>query len=52
MSDETYQETLKVVGGEGKESVLVEICSIVGYYTHVCFTLNTFNIPGRRTTNK
>lgn len=43
VSEETYQETLKAVGG--KESVLVEITSIIGYYTYVAYTLNAFNIP-------
>ena len=41
--EETYQKTLKAVGGE--ESVLVEITSIIGYYTYVAYTLNAFNIP-------
>lgn len=46
VSDETYQETLKAVGGE--ESVLVEITSIIGYYTYVAYTLNAFNIPFKK----
>jgi 4-carboxymuconolactone decarboxylase len=47
ISEETYQATLKAVNG--KESVLVEITSIIGYYTYVAYTLNAFNIPFVRT---
>ena len=43
ISEETYQATLQAVGD--KESVLVEITSIIGYYTYVAYTLNAFNIP-------
>ena len=43
ISEETYQATLRAVNG--KESVLVEITSIIGYYTYVAYTLNAFNIP-------
>ena len=43
ISDETYETTKAALGG--KDSVLVEITSIVGYYTYVSYTLNVFNIP-------
>eukprot|EP00591_Stephanopyxis_turris_P010218 CAMPEP_0195515132 /NCGR_PEP_ID=MMETSP0794_2-20130614/6314_1 /TAXON_ID=515487 /ORGANISM="Stephanopyxis turris, Strain CCMP 815" /LENGTH=180 /DNA_ID=CAMNT_0040643515 /DNA_START=174 /DNA_END=717 /DNA_ORIENTATION=- len=43
VSESTYAATKAAVNG--KESVLVEITSIVGYYTYVAFTLNVFNIP-------
>mmetsp|Transcript_12712 Transcript_12712/g.37411 ORF Transcript_12712/g.37411 Transcript_12712/m.37411 type:complete len:225 (+) Transcript_12712:155-829(+) len=43
VSDETYENTLEAV--DGKEAVLVEITSIVGYYTHCAYTLNVFRIP-------
>lgn len=43
VSDEIYESTKCAV--EGKESVLVEITSIVGYYTFVAYTLNVFRIP-------
>lgn len=43
VSDKTYQQTKARVGG--KDSVLVEITSIVGYYTYVAYTLNVFQIP-------
>ena len=43
VSDGTYHET-KVTFNQ-KESVLVEIISIIGYYTYVAYTLNVFNIP-------
>jgi len=43
VSDETYETTKKVMGG--KDSVLVEIVSISGYYTYVAYTLNVFRIP-------
>jgi 4-carboxymuconolactone decarboxylase len=43
VSDETYSSTKAAV--ENKDSVLVEITSIVGYYTLVSYTLNVFNIP-------
>ncbi len=42
--DELYEEAKKVLG-EGKDEVLVEITSIVGYYTFVAYTLNVFRIP-------
>lgn len=41
--DETYNETKSKLGG--KDSTLVEIVSIVGYYTYVAYTLNVFQIP-------
>lgn len=43
VSEETYENTKRAVGGE--ESVLVELTSIVGYYTFVAYTLNVFCIP-------
>ncbi|KAL7575433.1 hypothetical protein ACA910_007334 [Epithemia clementina (nom. ined.)] len=43
MSDQTYKRTRAKVGH--KDSVLVEITSIVGYYTFVAYTLNVFRIP-------
>ena len=42
VSDETYQYTKKAM--DGKDSVLVELTSIVGYYVYVSFTLNVFGI--------
>lgn len=43
VSDETYAMTREAVGG--KDAVLVEITSIVGYYAFVSYTLNVFRIP-------
>jgi 4-carboxymuconolactone decarboxylase len=43
VSDETYELTKQAVND--KDSVLVEITSIVGYYTFVAYTLNVFRIP-------
>lgn len=43
VSDATYQATKAAL--DGQDSVLVEITSIVGYYTFVCYTLNVFHIP-------
>lgn len=43
VSEETYQKTRQMLGG--KDSVLVEITSIVGYYAFVSYTLNVFQIP-------
>ena len=43
VSDETYARTKEVLGG--KDSVLVEITSILGYYAYVSYTLNVFKIP-------
>jgi len=45
VSDETYNSTKEAV--EGKDSVLVEITSIAGYYTYVAYTLNAFRIPSK-----
>lgn len=41
--DDTYAKAKKVL--DGKDSVLVEITSIVGYYAYVSYTLNVFQIP-------
>jgi len=46
VSEETYEETKKTLGG--KDSVLVEITSISGYYTYVAYTLNVFRIPSAK----
>jgi 4-carboxymuconolactone decarboxylase len=46
VSEKTYKNTKKILGG--KDSTLVEITSIVGYYTYVAFTLNTFRIPSMK----
>jgi 4-carboxymuconolactone decarboxylase len=43
VSEETYAATKKAL--DGKDSVLVELTSIVGYYTYVAYTLNVFRIP-------
>jgi 4-carboxymuconolactone decarboxylase len=43
VSDETYETSKAALGG--KDSVLVEITSIAGYYTYVAYTLNAFRIP-------
>jgi 4-carboxymuconolactone decarboxylase len=43
VSDETYNTTKAVLGG--KDSVLVEITAIIGYYAYVSYTLNVFRIP-------
>ncbi|KAL7470342.1 hypothetical protein ACHAXS_010560 [Conticribra weissflogii] len=43
VSDDTYKRTKEAL--DGKDSVLVEINAIVGYYAYVAFTLNVFNIP-------
>jgi 4-carboxymuconolactone decarboxylase len=45
VSDETYASTKAAV--DGKDSVLVEITSISGYYTYVAYTLNVFRIPSK-----
>ena len=47
VSDETYETTKAALDGE--DSVLVEITSIVGYYTYVSYTLNVFRIPATKT---
>ena len=46
ISDELYNKAKDVVGN-GKDEVLVEITSIVGYYTYVAYTLNLFRIPSK-----
>jgi 4-carboxymuconolactone decarboxylase len=43
VSDGTYDSTKAALGGEDR--ALVEITSIAGYYTYVCYTLNVFRIP-------
>lgn len=43
VSDFTYAITKQALGNQ--HSVLVEITSIVGYYTYVSYTLNVFRIP-------
>lgn len=45
VSDESYAATKAAL--DDKDSVLVEITSIVGYYTYVSFTLNVFNIQSK-----
>jgi 4-carboxymuconolactone decarboxylase len=45
ISDETYHASKQAL--DGKDSVLVEITSIVGYYTYVSYTLNAFHIPSK-----
>ena len=45
VSDTTYEATKKAV--DGKDSVIVEITSIAGYYTYVSYTLNVFQIPSK-----
>lgn len=45
VSDVTYQKTKAAV--DNKDSVLVEITSIVGYYVYVAYTLNVFQIPAK-----
>lgn len=45
VSDDTYASTKAAVGD--KDSVLVEITSISGYYTFVSYTLNVFRIPSK-----
>lgn len=42
VSDERYSEAKITLGDD---SVLVEITSIVGYYTYCAYTLNVFQIP-------
>lgn len=46
ISDETYAKSKAAV--DGKDSVLVEITSIAGYYTFVSYTLNAFRIPSKK----
>jgi 4-carboxymuconolactone decarboxylase len=45
VSDDTYASCKTAV--DDKDSVLVEITSIVGYYTYVAYTLNVFRIPSK-----
>lgn len=45
VSEETYQRTKTAL--DNKDSVLVEITSIVGYYMYVSYTLNVFRIPAK-----
>jgi 4-carboxymuconolactone decarboxylase len=45
VSDATYAATKEALGD--KDSVLVEITSIAGYYTYVSYTLNVFQIPSK-----
>lgn len=45
VSDETYEMAKKALGD--KDSTLVEIVSIAGYYTYVSYTLNVFQIPSK-----
>ena len=45
VSDRTYSSTREALGGN--DAVLVEVVSIVGYYTMVAYTLNVFNLPSR-----
>mmetsp|Transcript_5599 Transcript_5599/g.12216 ORF Transcript_5599/g.12216 Transcript_5599/m.12216 type:complete len:199 (+) Transcript_5599:138-734(+) len=47
VSDDTYETTKAALDNE--DSVLVEITSIVGYYTYVSYTLNVFRIPATKT---
>lgn len=44
ISDELYERARRVLG-DGKDEVLVEITSIIGYYTFAAYTLNVFRIP-------
>ena len=43
ISDQTYENAKVLLGG--KDEVLVEITSIVGYYMYVALVLNVFQIP-------
>jgi 4-carboxymuconolactone decarboxylase len=43
VTDNTYEKTKAVL--DGKDSVLVEITAILGYYAYVSYTLNVFRIP-------
>jgi len=47
VSDETYEMAKDAL--DSKDSVLVEITSITGYYTYVAMTLNVFRIPSKQT---
>jgi 4-carboxymuconolactone decarboxylase len=44
--DETYNSTKAALGD--KDSVLVEITSIIGYYAYGAYTLNAFRIPSKK----
>lgn len=44
ISDELYERAKRVLGS-GQDEVLVEITSIIGYYTFAAYTLNVFRIP-------
>jgi hypothetical protein len=46
VTDETYSSTKAILGGH--DSKLVEITSIVGYYTYCAYTLNVFHIPSKQ----
>ena len=43
ITDAVYETTKRTVQDE--EKILVEITSIIGYYTYVAYTLNVFRIP-------
>lgn len=45
VSDDTYAATKASL--DDKDTALVEIVSIVGYYNYVAFTLNAFRIPSK-----
>ena len=40
MTDETYEAAVEALGQRG----VVELTSVVGYYTYVAMTLNVFEI--------
>mmetsp|Transcript_7420 Transcript_7420/g.13333 ORF Transcript_7420/g.13333 Transcript_7420/m.13333 type:complete len:236 (-) Transcript_7420:292-999(-) len=46
VTDETYASTKAILGGQ--DSKLVEITSIIGYYTYCAYTLNVFHIPSKK----
>jgi 4-carboxymuconolactone decarboxylase len=48
VSDETYAKSKAALGD--KDTVLVEVVAITGYYTYVAYTLNTFRIPSKTET--
>mmetsp|Transcript_49457 Transcript_49457/g.139209 ORF Transcript_49457/g.139209 Transcript_49457/m.139209 type:complete len:243 (+) Transcript_49457:58-786(+) len=50
VSDETYANSKAAL--DGKDTVLVELVAIAGYYTYVSYTLNTFRIPSKPETMK
>jgi 4-carboxymuconolactone decarboxylase len=45
ISEGTYAKSKAAL--DGKDTVLVELVSIVGYYTYVSYTLNAFRIPSK-----